>query len=184
MYNNPAEEAYFEVKHKEEYYYKQYVKKRFLRLPAPRNPVQLLLSIGTGGDDSNAPPNAISAPVQQRTKTWNFITHIRQMGDRLTKEVTNTKRVDESMRKRSGKKGWRYVRWSGGTELENLELDKWKDKKGNKPSTQESIEKWINTYMSDSARSDELDEIAEFLVRVRRRRTQFDGERWKRWIGV
>ena len=174
-YNNPAEEGYDEVLHKEGFYNNHDDRKV---------PICLFLSIGTGGDDMNIPPRDPSANPPQRQKEkkpWLF-GHLSNLGETMSKDATKTKEVDRRMRAQSVKEGWRYVRWTGGKSLEKLEMDKWKPKTDKHISTKEEIEGWIKTYMTDAVRVGEITQVAEILVDVRRRRTRYEhGDRWQRY---
>jgi hypothetical protein len=192
LYNNPTELAYDEVLYKEK-------KIRVGTSETLREPIYLVLSIGTGGydnarvrqnngarADTGGSERSQQAPHRRRKKMMEYYKHL---GEKITGAATDTTLVDKSMRKKSKAGGWRYVRWHGGEQLRKLKLDEWTTKRrsrlgtrGPKTSTQEAIEEWVQAYMEDDARKEELDQVAELLVRVRRRRTAFEGgDLWKRW---
>ena len=171
-FNNPTQAVYEDVLHKEGFYS---TKTKVV-------PIRLILSIGTGGDDSNAVPKTNESSKPQRKEKPFLHKHISKLTTKMQKEITNTDRVDQSMCATSYKEDWRYIRWTGGSELAELELDKWKPQRGNKASTQTKIENWISTYMSDQQRVAEIEEVAEYLVSVRRRRINYEnGDRWHRY---
>lgn len=193
-YNNPTELAYYEVLSKEGYYFK---KKPMEPL---REPICLVLSIGAGGTDpvhprqnngvrENTGISEKDAARKARRRRYNPISHFKRLAKRLSGAATDTGRVDRDMRNKSQNGDWEYVRWHGGEHLAKLKLDEWKCKRRSrlgtrepKISTQEAIEEWVRTYMNDTARRDEIEKVAEILVDVRRRRTEYEaGDLWKRW---
>jgi hypothetical protein len=177
-YNNPAEKAFLEVRHKEDYFHK---KRRNRNTPVP---VGLLLSIGTGGNDANLPltQDDEEEPVPRRQRWKSIKKHFHNLGDRVTKAATTVDAVDHTMRDRSADDDWSYFRWAGGTELEKLKLDRWRPQKGSKPSTQTDIENWMSNYMDEDGRKREIEEIAEIMVYVRRKRViHGGGDRWQRF---
>jgi hypothetical protein len=183
LYNNPAEVAYDEVLYKEGYYARRALREQL------SEPIRLVLSIGTGGNDANNSRDNNGAHPPPRRQRTNIISHFQHLAETLTRAVTDSGRVDKAMRRKSIAGSWRYIRWHGGEGLAKLKLDEWKRKRrsrlgtqGPKISTQEAIEEWVRTYMSDAARRSEIDEVAEMLVTVRRRRTHHQaGDLWKRW---
>lgn len=198
-YNNPAEEGYSEVLHKE----------GFFQRSDCTVPIRLFLSIGTGGSDQNRPPDnpTQTTPTAQpngkkkKRKRRFILGHLGDLGARLQKEVVKAEAVDRRMREVSFKERWPYVRWTGGEDLAKLDLDKWKSKKRGKKkgdeekegkkkeekkkkkkkdkNTQTEIEGWIHGYMNDPIRREEVKKIAKILVDVRRKRIRHDGDRWQ-----
>ena len=104
-YNNPAEEAYYEVLHKEGY--------------STPIPINLFLSIGTGGDDDNdhargyagsvinhqadtpgvpSPEPLTNGNKKKKRKKSFLMKHLSNLGERLQKEVAEAKKVDRHMR--------------------------------------------------------------------------------------
>jgi patatin-like phospholipase/acyl hydrolase len=187
-YNNPSEEAYFEVLHKEGH------------SPIPIN---LFLSIGTGGDDDNdqsreyagslighqtespgmpSPEPLASGNKEKKRKKSFLMKHLSNLGERLQKEVAEAKKVDRHMRQNSHREQFCYFRWTGGRDLAKLKLDKWKPAKSGRSGTQCDIENWVKKYMESPARQEEVKQIAEILVRVRRERIKHDnGDKWQRF---
>ncbi|KAH3957851.1 hypothetical protein HBI62_038030 [Parastagonospora nodorum] len=189
-YNNPAESGYSEVLYKERYYEKQ--SERDQQTAAPRIPIDLFLSIGTGGDDENKQPDGYHGPGTQRQRTTtgvkkpkkpSLLKHLRDMGKRLESEVTRAKEVDQRMREKSLSERWSYFRWTGGKDLAQVKLDKWERERKHldRQGTQADIQDWVQDYMS-GARQAEVQNIARALVNIRRRRIRYDdGDRWQRF---
>lgn len=149
-------------------------------------PVQLFLSIGTGGRNKNKRPYFPEAdPPQAQQQNRNkprFFRYLSNLGHRLQKELTRTDVVDDQMYAKSVSDGWHYTRWTGGEDLAKLRLDKWKMERPTRRSTQHDIESWIETYMKDPIRVAEILEVAKILVDVRRRRISYrDGDKWQRY---
>ena len=188
-YNNPAEEAYYEVLHKEGY--------------STPIPINLFLSIGTGGDDDNdhargyagsvinhqadtpgvpSPEPLTNGNKKKKRKKSFLMKHLSNLGERLQKEVAEAKKVDRHMRDKSQHENFCYFRWTGGRDLAKLKLDKWNPAKSGKSGTQCDIENWVKRYMDSPARKEEIKQIAEILVRVRRERIKHDnGDKWQRF---
>lgn len=186
-YNNPADEGYEEVLHAEKYY------KNSARQPRGQTPVpiRLLLSIGTGGDDdnlkpeepSNTRPTRSNDRVQLRRRVkLSVISHLRNLTHRLQWQATNVTKVDLQVRRKSGREGWDYVRWVGGKSLAKHEMDKWEAAKPGRAGTQADMERWVDDYMRDPRRQEEVQRVAQTLVNIRRQRVQHEqGDRWQRF---
>jgi hypothetical protein len=180
-YNNPAEEAYAEILHKE-----GHINNRRQSIP-----IHLFLSIGTGGDDANEQPeeSAQGTPEpftngnkKKKRKKSGFLRHLQNLSDRMQGEVVEAKRVDRNMRFKSKTEDWHYIRWTGGKDLAKLKLDRWKPPKSGEAGTQLDIETWMRNYMSNPKRRNEVKEIARILVDIRRKRIRWDdGDRWQRY---
>lgn len=139
-YNDPTELAYEEVLSKAGYY------QRAISKETQREPLCLILSIGTGGTDHvRARPNngtrentggsennsARKAPRRQRS---NLISRFKHLGEKLSRAATDTWRVDRAMRKKVYNQEWSYVRWHGGEDLARLKLDEWICERGSRLS--------------------------------------------------
>lgn len=197
-YNNPAERGYSEVLYKERYYEKQSERDQQKHLPEDqqtaslRIPIDVFLSIGTGGDDENKQPDKSPGPgpgpQRKRTTTGvakpkkpSLVKHLRDSVKRLENEVTRAKEVDQRMREKSLTERWSYFRWTGGKDLAQVKLDKWEKRRKHK-GTQADIQGWVHDYMRSGARQAEVQNIARTLVDIRRRRIQHDdGDRWQRF---
>jgi len=172
-YNNPSEEVYYEVLFKEGY-----------RNGSSKIPIDLFLSIGTGGEDTTSQLTRQSTAGEKKKRRYrvhrSVVHHLSELGNMLSSHATNVRDVDERMRRLAYSNQFTYLRWTGGKSLGGLSTDHWKPEKGSKRSTEKTIEEWVNGYMQSPERQAEIKNVAKFLVERRRKRCQ-NQDKWPRF---
>lgn len=127
----------------------------------------LILTLGTGSKKREMVGRVAGhGPMRNIRETWRRIREI-------IRNVTSSRAVRERMARRADSEGYKYFVWDGGENIGDFGLDdceKFAEMKAE-----------IDKYMRMKEHQDELRQLAELLVKERRRRFDSTPDRWQRY---
>ncbi|KAI3320729.1 FabD/lysophospholipase-like protein [Xylariaceae sp. AK1471] len=133
-----------------------------------RNVISLVLTLGTG----------LRPTVKERAKgimSQRYVKRAKKIFHWLEGTVTGTGQVERIMQSEARLHQFHYHKWNGGNEVGALSLDNCKE------GVFDDMTEWINAYMSQANRPNELTEIATMLVAQRRERYRQAQDHWERF---